>query len=88
MILFSRILVRSHSLRLVGIANQIGDREAKKTALRTASFPAITRLREAAREFKNFLEGVVWQSRDLSPGLAGTPTARILREVAAPSADS
>jgi hypothetical protein len=43
---------------------------------------------EAAREFKNFLEGVVWQSRDLSPGLAGTPTARILREVAAPSADS
>ncbi len=37
---------------------------------------------EAASDFKDFLETVVWQARDLSPGLAGTPTARILREVA------
>ncbi|HEY2812379.1 MAG TPA: hypothetical protein VGJ03_02825 [Acidimicrobiales bacterium] len=35
---------------------------------------------EAAEEFKHFLESVVWQSRDLSPGLAGTPHARVLRE--------
>jgi hypothetical protein len=40
---------------------------------------------EAAQEFKNFLETVVWQSRDLSPGLAGTPAARVLREVSAPT---
>ena len=35
---------------------------------------------EAAQQFKVFLESVVWQSRDLSPGLAGTPLARVLRE--------
>lgn len=35
----------------------------------------------AAEEFKSFLESVVWQSRELSPGLAGTPRARVLREV-------
>ena len=35
---------------------------------------------EAAEAFKSFLESVVWQSRDLSPGLAGTPRARVLRE--------
>jgi len=40
-------------------------------------FPTI----EAAEHFKAFLESVVWQSQDLSPGLAGTPQARILREV-------
>lgn len=36
---------------------------------------------DAAGQFKEFLEGVVWQSRDLSPGLAGTPTARVLENV-------
>ena len=36
---------------------------------------------EAAEEFRRFLETVVWQSRDLSPGLAGTPQARVLHEV-------
>lgn len=36
---------------------------------------------DAAEQFKTFLESVVWQSRDLSPGLAGTPRARVLREV-------
>jgi hypothetical protein len=35
---------------------------------------------EAAAQFKSFLETVVWQSRDLSPGLAGTPNARVLRD--------
>jgi hypothetical protein len=35
---------------------------------------------DAAEQFKSFLESVVWQSRDLSPGLAGTPHARVLRE--------
>ena len=40
-------------------------------------FPTI----EAAEHFKAFLESVVWQSQDLSPGLAGTPQARVLREV-------
>jgi hypothetical protein len=34
---------------------------------------------EAADGFKNFLETVVWQSTELSPGLAGTPRARVLR---------
>lgn len=37
---------------------------------------------DAASQFKGFLESVVWQSRDLSPGLAGTPSARVLREAA------
>jgi hypothetical protein len=36
---------------------------------------------DAAEKFKEFLESVVWQSPDLSPGLGGTPTARVLREV-------
>ena len=35
---------------------------------------------EAAEQFKTFLEAVVWQSPELSPGLAGTPVARVLRE--------
>ena len=35
---------------------------------------------EAAERFKNFLESVVWQSEDLSPALAGTPRARVLRD--------
>ena len=37
---------------------------------------------EAAAAFKGFLETVVWKSSDLSPGLAGTPAARVLTEVA------
>lgn len=36
---------------------------------------------EAAHAFKEFLEGVVWQSEDLSPGLDGVPTARVLDDV-------
>ena len=36
---------------------------------------------EAAHGFKEFLEGVVWQSKDLSPGLDGDPTARVLEDV-------
>ena len=36
---------------------------------------------EAAERFKGFLETVVWKSPELSPGLAGTPRARVLREV-------
>ena len=36
---------------------------------------------EAASAFKEFLEGVVWQSKDLSPGLDGVPTARVLDDV-------
>jgi hypothetical protein len=36
---------------------------------------------DAARSFKEFLEGVVWQSKDLSPGLGGVPTARVLHDV-------
>ena len=35
---------------------------------------------EAAEQFMGFLESVVWQSRELSPGLAGSPMARVLRE--------
>ena len=35
---------------------------------------------DAAEHFKGFLESVVWQSRELSPGLAGSPMARVLRE--------
>ncbi len=42
---------------------------------------------DAARDFKDFLETVVWQSHDLSPGLAGAPSARVLREVATSTAD-
>jgi len=40
---------------------------------------------EGAAKFKEFLETVIWQSRDLSPGLAGTPRARILQRVTVPS---
>lgn len=40
---------------------------------------------EAANAFKQFLEDVIWQSEDLSPGLAGVPRARILDDVAAAS---
>jgi hypothetical protein len=36
---------------------------------------------EAANGFKTFLEEVVWKTPDMSPGLAGTPRARVLREV-------
>ena len=36
---------------------------------------------EAAHAFKEFLEGVVWQAQDLSPGLDGVPTARVLDDV-------
>ena len=36
---------------------------------------------EAAHAFKEFLEGVVWKSADLSPGLDGVPTARVLDDV-------
>lgn len=36
---------------------------------------------DAAQGFKEFLEGVVWQSKDLSPGLSGNPTARLLEDV-------
>jgi len=36
---------------------------------------------ENATKFKGFLEGVIWKSSELSPGLAGTPSARILTEV-------
>jgi hypothetical protein len=36
---------------------------------------------EAAGSFKKFLEDVIWQSTELSPGLAGTPMARVLVEV-------
>lgn len=37
---------------------------------------------DAAKRFQEFLEGVVWQSKDLSPGLDGPPTARVLDDVA------
>ncbi|MFL6205918.1 MAG: hypothetical protein ACJ739_11265 [Acidimicrobiales bacterium] len=36
---------------------------------------------EAAHGFKELLEGVVWQSKDLSPGLDGEPRARVLEDV-------
>ena len=36
---------------------------------------------EAAHRFKEFLEAVVWKSSDLSPGLDGVPTARVLDDV-------
>ena len=36
---------------------------------------------DAAQSFKEFLETVVWQSKDLSPGLDGTPNARVLDDV-------
>jgi hypothetical protein len=36
---------------------------------------------EAAASFKSFLETVVWQSSENSPGLRGAPRARVLVEV-------
>jgi hypothetical protein len=36
---------------------------------------------EAAGNFKHFLETVVWASPENSPGLAGTPQARVLNTV-------
>ena len=35
----------------------------------------------AAEAFRTFLETVVWQSADLSPGLGGVPMARVLEDV-------
>lgn len=35
----------------------------------------------AAEAFKTFLETVVWQSADLSPGLGGVPIARVLEDL-------
>jgi len=40
----------------------------------------------AAESFKGFLETVVWASPEASPGLAGTPRARILTAVDTASA--
>ena len=36
---------------------------------------------EPANAFKQFLETNVWTSREASPGLGGTPRARVLTEV-------
>jgi hypothetical protein len=36
---------------------------------------------ERANAFKRFLETSVWSSREASPGLGGTPRARVLTEV-------
>jgi hypothetical protein len=36
---------------------------------------------EHADAFKHFLETKVWSSREASPGLGGTPRARVLAEV-------
>ncbi len=36
---------------------------------------------EAANKFKEFLEQVIWQTPEMSPGLEGAPRARLLREV-------
>lgn len=36
---------------------------------------------EEAAAFRSFLENNVWASREASPALAGTPTARVLTEV-------
>jgi len=38
---------------------------------------------DAATRFKAFLEQVIWQTPEMSPGLEGTPSARLLREVPA-----
>ena len=38
-----------------------------------------------AESFKGFLETRVWSSPQASPGLAGTPRARILQEVITPA---
>src|SRR5919108_6412100 len=39
---------------------------------------------EDAEAFKRFLETTVWASAEASPGLTGSPTARVLTEVSAP----
>jgi hypothetical protein len=36
---------------------------------------------EAAFAFKQFLEDMVWQTKELSPGLDGVPTARVQDDV-------
>ena len=36
---------------------------------------------EQATAFREFLETRVWSSQDASPGLAGTPKARVLEDV-------
>lgn len=36
---------------------------------------------EAANKFKEFLEQVIWRTPEMSPGLGGTPRARLLTEV-------
>ena len=36
---------------------------------------------EAATQFQRFLESVVWSTPANSPGLAGSPTARVLESV-------
>ena len=36
---------------------------------------------EAAKGFKEFLEQVIWQTPEMSPGLAGAPRARLLARV-------
>jgi hypothetical protein len=41
---------------------------------------------EQAAAFQNFLEKNVWTSREASPGLAGTPRARVLTDVDTASA--
>ena len=43
---------------------------------------------EQAHAFKRFLERNVWTSREASPGLAGTPRARVLTAVNPPTAGS
>lgn len=40
---------------------------------------------DLAERFKRFLEANVWSSPDASPGLAGTPQARVLERVASDS---
>lgn len=40
---------------------------------------------EAANAFKDFLENVVWQTKELSPGLDGAPSARVQQDVATDS---
>ncbi|CAN5246387.1 hypothetical protein BH20ACT16_BH20ACT16_01770 [soil metagenome] len=40
---------------------------------------------DEAAAFKSFLETTVWASAEASPALVGSPTARILTEVAAAS---
>jgi hypothetical protein len=42
---------------------------------------------EQAKAFKNFLETKVWSSPDASPGLGGTPRARVLTEVSTSQPD-